>query len=186
MTLSERWVITEDDRRQDEFLFGSSTDQTTQTEKKVEQKVGRFEGFVVREDVLLEPVSPNPYDLAYACLLIPRFETHLLKGDLVGRLPAWLQQICVSHAWRLDFAKIRPEYLQWILRVPPSVPPAFIIRAVSKHTSTQIFEDFPRFKRENLSNDFWARNYLVTSGTNPHPRELIDKFIKVTRRAQGL
>jgi len=186
MSMADRWVITEDENKQEQLLPGSASNNSTQRAGTVEQKAGRHQGFEVREDVLLEPVSPNLYDLAYACLLIPRFETHRLKGDLAGRLPGWLQQICISQGWRLEYAKVRSEYLQWILRVPPSVPPAFIVRAVRKHSSTQIFEDFPRFKRENLSNDFWALNYLVASGTNPHPLELIDKFIKMTRRAQGL
>lgn len=186
MSISDRRVISQDENRQEQLLFASGSHASTQTERKVEQKTGRLEGYVVREDVVLEPVSPNPYDLAYACLLIPRFPTHRLKGDLVGRLPGWLQQICVSHSWRLEHVRVRAEYLQWILRVPPSIPPAFIIRAVRRHTSARIFEDFPRFKRENLSNDFWALNYLVTSGTSPHPLELIEKFIEMTRRAQGL
>ena len=184
MPMSDRWVITVDEKRQDDLLFAPSTDESNHTQ--TEKRASKLQGFVVREDVLLEPVSPNPYDLAYACLLIPRFDTHKLRGDIVGRLPGWLQQLSISHAWRLEYVKVRAEYLQWILRVPPSVPAAFIIRAVRKHTSMQIFEDFPRFKRENLSNDFWALNYLVTSGTNPHPNELIEKFIKMTRRAQGL
>ena len=133
-----------------------------------------------------EPVAKYPYDLSYACLLIPRFATHYLSGDLVNDLNSWLQHACISFGWRLESVNIQPAYLQWILSVPPAVPPAHIVRVIRLHTSRRIFEDFPRFKNENISGDFWAPGHLVIVGRRPHTPEMISEFIRLTRRQQGM
>jgi REP element-mobilizing transposase RayT len=136
--------------------------------------------------VHLETVHTHPYDLSYACLLIPRFSSHYLIGDVAESLHHWMQQICVSFAWRLDNLSIRPDYMQWILSVPPATPPSRCIRTVRDHTSKQIFDDFPQFKAENLSKDFWAPGYFVLLGNQPHPQEMINEYILLTRQQQGI
>lgn len=137
-------------------------------------------------NVLLEPLSPQPYDITYACLMIPRFSSHYLRGDMAEFLRQWLQQICLSFAWRLEHVWVRPEYLQWILTVQPATPPSQCFRVIRQQTSIRIFEDFPEIRRENLSKDFWAPGYLVLVGTTPHPPEMINQYIQLTRQRQGL
>jgi REP element-mobilizing transposase RayT len=136
--------------------------------------------------VQLEPVYQHPYDLSYACLMIPRFSTHYLTGDIAEALRQWMRQICVSFAWRLDYLTVHPDYIQWILNVPPATPPSGCIRTIRQHTSIKIFEDFPHFKQENLSKDFWAPGYFVLVGNLPHPLEMINDYILLTRQQQGI
>jgi REP element-mobilizing transposase RayT len=139
-----------------------------------------------RPRVVLEQFARRPYDLSYACLLIPRFGTHRLEGDLVEILRSNVYQICVSFGWRLDFIMIRPEFLQWVVSAPATLPPVRSIRTIREQTSKKIFDDFPRFKEENLGSDFWAPPYLVLVGPTPHPPETIIDFIRLTRQEQGL
>jgi putative transposase len=136
--------------------------------------------------VVLEPVARKPYDLSYACLLIPRLSAHYLIGDIAESLREWMHQICISFAWRLEDLRIRPEYMQWVLFVPAATPPSRCIRTIREQTSRRIFEDFPHIRRENLANDFWAPPYLVTVGPAPHPPEMINQFIQLTRQQQGI
>lgn len=155
----------------------------TEEREKTDNIPAEFES---EELVVLKPVPPTSYDLAYACLVIPRFASHILVGDLSIRLYDWLQQICLSYGWRLEYQNVQPDYLQWVFYIPPATPPAHFMRIVRKHTSSQIFEEFPRFQRENLSTDFWAPGYLAMLGNRPHPPEMIKGFIIMTRRQQGL
>lgn len=138
------------------------------------------------ENVLLEPVAPESYDLSYTCLTIPRFPSQKLKGDLAGFLPQWLQQICVSYGWRLAFTNVDLEYLQWAIRVSPSDPPGYFMQVIRQETSAFTFEHFPRLKKVNLKDDFWAPGYLVILGVRPHPPQMVEQFIRLTRRQQGL
>jgi REP element-mobilizing transposase RayT/ActR/RegA family two-component response regulator len=136
--------------------------------------------------IVLEPVSPALYNLSYACLLIPRFDRHYLTGDLADRVANWMQDICIAYGWRLEHIAVRPEYLQWIANVPPTVSPGFIMRIVRQQISSRIFSDFPNFARENPSGDFWAPGYLIMGGPQPHPSKLIKDFIQQTRQRQGI
>lgn len=135
--------------------------------------------------VMLEPISPGLYNLTYACLLVPRFSSHYLTGDMSDRLSEWLPQICIAFGWRLEYLAVRPEYVQWVLNVPPAASPGYIMRIIRQQTSEKIFTEFPRLKKENPSGDFWAPGYLIMGGTQPHPPQLVKDYIKQTRSRQG-
>jgi len=135
--------------------------------------------------VMLEPISPGLYNLTYACLLVPRFSSHYLTGDISDRLSEWLPQICIAFGWRLEYLAVRPEYVQWVLNVPPATSPGYLMRIMRQQTSEKIFIEFPRMKKENPSGDFWAPGYLIMGGTQPHPPQLVKDYIKQTRTRQG-
>jgi DNA-binding response OmpR family regulator/REP element-mobilizing transposase RayT len=140
----------------------------------------------VARKMVLEPVSPSVYNLNYACLLIPRFTHHYLAGDLGERLSEWVPQICVAFGWRLEYISVRPDYLQWVVNVPPATSPGYLMRILRQHTSEKIFFEFPRFKKENPSGDFWAPGYLIMGGSQPPPAQLIKDFTVQTRQRQGI
>jgi len=133
-----------------------------------------------------EPISAGLYHLTYACLLVPRFSSHYLTGDLSERLGEWLPNICIAFGWRLEFLAVRPEYLQWVVNVQPNTSPGHLMRIMRQQTSEKIFSDFPRLKKENPSGDFWAPGYLIMGGSQPHPPQLVRDYIRQTRQRQGL
>ncbi|GJQ51189.1 MAG: hypothetical protein HKUEN02_00360 [Anaerolineaceae bacterium] len=139
----------------------------------------------VANRVMLEPISPGLYNLTYACLLVPRFSSHYLTGDVSDRLSEWLPQICIAFGWRLEYLAVRPEYAQWVANVPPSTSPGYLMRIMRQQTSEKIFAEFPRLKKENPSGDFWAPGYLIMGGAQPHPPQLVKNYIKETRARQG-
>lgn len=128
----------------------------------------------------------NPLELSYACLLIPRFSDHYLAGDITISLPIWMKEICVSYGWRLESIVVRPGYLQWVLSVPPEVNPSQIMRVTRQHLSQKVLSEFPRFKQQNLSGDFWAPAYSMVSGKQMQSPEAISSFIQLTRKQQGI
>lgn len=135
--------------------------------------------------MMLEPVSPGLYNLTYACLLVPRFSSHYLTGDISDRVSEWLPQICIAFGWRLEYMAVRPEYVQWVVNVPPATSPGYLMRVMRQQTSEKVFTEFPRMKKENPSGDFWAPGYLIMGGTQPHPPQLVKDYIKQTRTRQG-
>jgi len=135
--------------------------------------------------VALEPVSAGLYHLTYACLLVPRFASHYLTGDVSDRLSEWLPTICVAFGWRLEFLAVRPEYLQWVVNVQPNTAPGYVMRVMREQTSEKIFHAFPRKAKENPSGDFWAPGYLIMGGSQPHPPQLVRDYIRQIRERQG-
>jgi REP element-mobilizing transposase RayT/CheY-like chemotaxis protein len=136
--------------------------------------------------IMLEPASAGVYHLTYACLLVPRFTSHYLTGDIADRISEWLPNICVAFGWRLEYLAVRPEYLQWIVNVPPATSPGYLMRIMRQQTSEKVFTEFLRLKKENPSGDFWAPGYLIMGGSQPHPSQLVRDYIKQVRQRQGL
>lgn len=148
-----------------------------------EQQTGEDTGV---SRLVLEPTSAGLYNLNFACLLIPRFDSHHLVGDLADRLGEWVPQLCIAFGWRLEYISIRPTYLQWVVNVPPACSPNSVIKQIREHTSARIFKEFPRFRSDNVSDDFWAPGYLIMGGAQPHPPKYVRDFIQQTRKRQGL
>lgn len=134
---------------------------------------------------LFEPVVDNPYRLSYVCLMIPRFQSHYLQGDLVEYLHIWIQQICISYGWQLEYLDVQPEYMQWLVNVPVNVSSAIIIRVLRQILSERIFEEFPKFRKQNVGKDFWAPGHLVVVGRQLHSPDTIKEFIRLTRLQQA-
>ncbi|MEN6408539.1 MAG: transposase, partial [Anaerolineaceae bacterium] len=134
----------------------------------------------------LEPVAPGLYDLNYACVLLPRFSHHYLTGELAAKLAGWTPDICLGFGWRLEGLSIRPDYMQWIVRVLPATAPGVMIRQMRQALSQRIFETFPHLQYENLLGDFWAPGYLVVGGTQMATGQMVRDFITQTRQRQGM
>ncbi len=137
------------------------------------------------EKFIFESVEQNPYEMSYTCLLISRFDSNSLTGDTAAALQTCLKEICTSFGWNLEFLSIEPEYLHWTVRVPPATSTAQIMKVVREQTSVKLLTDFAHLKRENQPDDFWAPGYLIFWGSQPHPIEIIQRFIRQTRQQQG-
>ena len=135
--------------------------------------------------LIVEPTSAGMYHLTYACLLVPRFSSHYITGDLADKVGEWLPSICIAFGWRLEFLAVRPEYLQWVVNVQPNTSPGHLMRIMRQQISEKVFSEFPRLKKENPSGDFWAPGYLIMGGTQPHPQQLVRDYIRQTRQRQG-
>ena len=136
------------------------------------------------KDVILESIDQNPYDLTYTCLLLPRFGFQQLSGDVADCIQEVIEQVSVSFGWNLDFLQIDSRYLQWVVRVSPSISTTYVIQIFRNRTSLKVFTDFPHLKEEQ-EDDFWAPDYLVFLGAQPHPVEIIDRYIYQIRQQQG-
>lgn len=147
-------------------------------------KVNQFE---LNSDlnIILDSVAPNPYDISYTCLIIPRFRSHYLIGDLAESLHGWMHQISIAFGWRIELLIIRPEYLQWGLTVSPVTSPARLISIIQEQTSRRILEEYPRTRKDNPSNDFWALGYVAIPGIQPIYPEMVNMFIQQIRQKQG-
>ncbi len=132
-----------------------------------------------------EPLMPAFSRLAYTIVLIPRLPGHLLIDQPAEQLSGWLPQLCLAYGWRLEGLLIRPEYLQWTVQVEPAISPGNVIRLIRQQSSRRIFSQFPQFEIDNPSGDFWAPGYLIISGYQPPPFNLVHDFIRQTRQRQG-
>lgn len=134
---------------------------------------------------VLESATPELNDLEYACVLLPNFPQHYLTGELAAKLAAWMPDICAGFGWRLEGLSIRPDYIQWVIRVLPGTAQGTMLKTIRQALSQRLFETYPHLEYENLSGDFWAPGQLVVSGTQMAPGQMVRNFIAQTRQRQG-
>lgn len=135
---------------------------------------------------LHEFISDTLYNLTYSCLLIPRFVSHQLTGEREKKIAECINNIHTSQGWRLESIKVRPGYVLWVSNFPPNITPSKHVDMIRKETSRLLFEDFPVFKRENQSGDYWAPGYLIVGGKNAISDKLIQAFSNQNRRKHGV
>jgi REP element-mobilizing transposase RayT len=136
--------------------------------------------------ILIEPVSDGMYNLTYTCLLIPRFSSHHLTKDRVNLVSDCMKEIYTSYGWRLEDLDAKADQLRWTASIPPTIALSEHIDIIRKETSKRLFEDFPPYKQENLSNDYWAPGYLIMGGKNAISDQLVVEYTKQSRQKFGL
>jgi REP element-mobilizing transposase RayT len=154
-------------------------------DEQVQQNMSTDERKDIRSD-LGSYIENDPYVVSYVCLLAPRFEEHLLIGDLSDQIYIWMKDICISFGWQLRFIDIKPKYLHWIMSVSITTYPTQFMKIICRESSQKIFDDFPKFTHKNLSNEFWAQWYFVSVGEAPYSQSAIQSFLKQIRMQQGL
>ncbi len=133
--------------------------------------------------LVLEPASPAFYNLRYACLLLTRRREHTLDGDLKTLLQRWMRDIAVAYGWRIELMRIFPEFMQWIISIPPATSPNEMMRVFRVETSRRILEAFPHLQAD-LADDFWAPGYLLMGGDSFHPPVAVERYINQIRSSQ--
>ncbi len=126
------------------------------------------------------------YNLTYSCLLIPRFGSHQLTNEREKQIAACIKNIHTSKGWRVELLKVTPEYLLWESNFPPNITPSKHIEIIRKQTSRLMFDNYPTFKKENPSGDYWAPGYLIIGGKNAISDQLISAFIRQNRFKHGV
>jgi CheY-like chemotaxis protein/REP element-mobilizing transposase RayT len=130
----------------------------------------------------LGPTEPSLFDVYYACLLVPRIRTHELDGDCANFLRGELPNIFLAYSWRLEELVIDRSYMQWVVRIPPTIAPAAHIKVIRRDSSRMLLTNFARFNRNEFLKDFWSPGYLLGGGRHLIPEAEIAEFIKMNRK----
>jgi CheY-like chemotaxis protein/REP element-mobilizing transposase RayT len=130
----------------------------------------------------LSPTDPSRFDVYYACLLVPRIRTYVLDGDCANYLREELPNVFLAHGWRLEELIIDRSYLQWLVRIPPTVAPAAHIKVIRRESSHIILTNFARFNHNEFLRDFWSPGYLLGGGRSLIPEADIAEFIRMNRK----
>jgi CheY-like chemotaxis protein len=130
----------------------------------------------------LSPVNTSLFDVYYACLLIPRIKDHTLDGDCANYLRGELPNIFLGYGWRLEEVILNPSYMEWLVRIPPTIAPAAHIKVIRNHSSQLILTNYSRFTRNEFLKDFWSPGYLLGCGKSLIPEAEIAEFISINRK----
>jgi putative transposase len=126
------------------------------------------------------------YKLTYTFLLIPRFSTHNLKSSETQSIKEYIKNFHLSYGWRLEMLDMQPNYLRWVSSFPPNIAPSSHLEMIRMGTSRQLFDEFPDYKKENVSGDYWAPGYIIIEGKNSISPQLVSDYIEQNRKKHGI
>ncbi|NIM96258.1 MAG: hypothetical protein GTO18_21380 [Anaerolineales bacterium] len=124
------------------------------------------------------------YHLPFTAVLLTRFPTHKLEGELRNQVRDWLHSLCIAWGWRTESIDVDTNLLLFTVSLSPEIAPAQALHQLAHDLSTRIMEASPDFATELPSGHFWAKRYLLRSGSEIEP-ERVETFVEATRRAQG-
>jgi DNA-binding response OmpR family regulator/REP element-mobilizing transposase RayT len=147
----------------------------------VQREPSSMDGLEEPEDVMPEA----QYQLDFSAVLVPRFPEHRLTGRLAEDLKRWVARLCVAWGWRADAIRVQPDHLRIRITLAPEVVPSRAVHRLRQDLSARILAAYPGVGTDLPSGRFWARGYLLASGTELDEED-IRTFIAETRRSQGL
>jgi len=100
----------------------------------------------------------------YSFLMISNHPEFRMIGDIEEIIGEEIQEICQANNWNLLILNIHSDYLQISVKVPTAMPPGIIIRLLREKTTLRIVENFEDIDSDIVTEDFWAKGYLVTNG----------------------
>ncbi len=127
------------------------------------------------------------YALSYTYLIIPKFASTRLSGDLKSRLAEWISFQALTHDWRITGLHIEPDHLEISIDCAPSEAPEKVIKALMQYTAEKAMAEFPRLAAEHAKrvNIFWAQGYYAVAPGRRLSADEIRAFIDYQRQEQN-
>ena len=119
----------------------------------------------------------------YTTFVTPLLKRHALTRELAQILAKSMTTVCEKNHWKLLNMTARPSGMLWTARIPPNVTTGQMVKIVREETSDMLYEIHPRLKYEALSENFWAANYLVVSGSDAPDDNSIKEFLQRIHQA---
>ena len=115
-----------------------------------------------------------------------KYRYSVLQGDIQLRCREILRQICEAEDIVILKGVVSKEHIHMHINYLPSQSVSGIVKRLKGRSSRKLQQEFPELKKLSQSGNFWAKGYLVVSGSNPPPAEFLDDFIQKNRRPSGI
>lgn len=131
------------------------------------------------------PKQEAKYYLPFTVALLPRFPEHSLGAPIAEQLETWLRRLCIAWGWRVESIDVQQGLLLFTVGLSPEDAPAEAILQLAQDLSARIIRSHPNLAQDLPSGYFWAKRYLLSSGSSISADRLA-AFITSTRQDQGL
>lgn len=118
------------------------------------------------------------YRLFYSFLFFTRSRQPVLTGEIAGRLPEFIREICERYEYDLIGYAIRSHQVHVVISVKPSVLPSDVVGNIKRGTAHHVFNTFPDMEVRLGKRSLWAEGYFVESLHWQHAESLVKSFAR--------
>jgi putative transposase len=122
------------------------------------------------------------YDLKYHFVWTPKYRKNILRGDVAEFMEATIRHIADEYEWVIDEMAVQPDHVHVFIQVSPRYAPAQVMQIIKSITAREVFEEFPRLRKQLWAGTFWGAGYFVRSVGDAVTAEVIRNYIRYQDR----
>ena len=118
------------------------------------------------------------YDLKYHFVWTPKYRKQVLKGDVAEFMEATLRRIAAEYEWEIEEMSVQSDHVHLFIQVAPRYAPARVVQIMKSISAREVFEQFPRLRKQLWAGEFWGAGYFVRSVGDEVTAEVIKNYIR--------
>jgi len=129
----------------------------------------------------LKRTSHAVYDTKYHIVWAPKYRKWVLKGTIRERVEELFREIADNYDFEIEEMEVAKNHVHVFLSFPPKYSIARVVGILKSISAGEIFEEFPKVKKELWGGEFWEDGYFARTVGDRITSDEIKKYIKYHR-----
>ena len=134
--------------------------------------------------MVLQRASHAVYDTKYHLVWAPKYRKWVLKDAIRERVKVLFGEIADHHGFEIEEMEIALDHVHIFLSFPPRYSIARVVGMLKSISASEVFEEFPKVKKELWGGEFWEDGYFVRTVGDKVTSETIKKYIEYHRHEE--
>src|SRR3989304_5994658 len=127
--------------------------------------------------VVLKSTSHAVYETKYHLVWCPKYRKRILVGGIRDRVKEIFYQIAEQFDLEIDRCEIAEEHVHVLLSFPPRYSISKVVGIIKSISSSKIFAEFPKIKKQLWASHLWEQGYFVRTVGEQMTDDVIRRYI---------
>ena len=118
------------------------------------------------------------YELKYHLVWTPKYRKQIMKGEIAQYTEEVFKHIAEEYGFWIDTMGVEEDHVHIFLEVPPKYSPKQVVQILKSISAREVFEKFPRLRRQLWAGELWSDGYFVRSVGDKVTAEVIQRYIE--------
>jgi putative transposase len=128
--------------------------------------------------MVLQRASHAVYETKYHLVWAPKYRKWVLRDPVRNRVGELFKEIAEHHGFEIEEMEIAIDHVHIFLSFPPRYSIAKIVGMLKSVSASELFEEFPKIKKELWGGEFWEDGYFARTVGDRVTAEEIKKYIR--------
>ncbi len=128
--------------------------------------------------MVLQRASHAVYDTNYHIVWAPKYRKWILKDAIRDRVRELFREIADHHGFEIEEMEVAVDHVHIFLSFPPRYSIARVVGMFKSISASEIFEEFPKVKKELWGGEFWEDGYFARTVGDRVTADEIKRYIK--------
>ena len=128
--------------------------------------------------MVLQRASHAVYDTKYHLVWAPKYRKWVLRDPIRQRVEELFKEIAGHHGFEIEEMEIAIDHVHIFLSFPPRYSIAKVVGMLKSISASEIFEEFPKVKKELWKGEFWEDGYFARTVGDRITSEEIKRYIR--------